>query len=279
MLHSIQDLEGYTIGAIDGMIGHVKDFYFDDEAWVIRYLVVETGKWLSHRSVLISPRAINQPDWSERTFPAALTQDQVKNSPSIDTDKPVSRQHEIGYLDYYKYPYYWDGGDFWGDGKMWLGMGSGRTGSRSRSTNAEALPAGTGANTEGRGQGDPHVRSHNEIIGYDVLAADGHIGHVQGFLLDEKGWAIRFIVVNTSNWWLGHQVLIAPQWITNVSWEERTVSVSLTREAVKGSPPYSPGARMGREEEARIYDHYDRPGYWAREVQLQNPEFRVINRA
>jgi hypothetical protein len=67
---------------------------------VIRYLVVETGKWLSHRSVLISPRAISQPDWSEKIFPAAITQEQVKNSPSIDTHKPVSRQHEIGYLDW-----------------------------------------------------------------------------------------------------------------------------------------------------------------------------------
>jgi uncharacterized protein YrrD len=271
VLRTIEDLEGYTIGATDGTIGHVKDFYFDDAAWIIRYLVVETGNWLSHRRVLISPSAINQPDWSEKIFPAAITQQQVKNSPSIDTDKPVSRQHEIGYLDYYKYPYYWEGGDFWGDGMMWLGIG--------RSTAAEKLRPDAAANPEDSRHADPHLRSRNEIAGYDVLAVDCHIGHVQGFLLDENGWAIRFIVVNTSNWWLGHQVLVAPQWITDMRWKERTVSVGLSSDAVRASPPYSPGAPMGRDEEARIYHHYDRPGYWAREVKMQNPELRVINGA
>ncbi len=266
MFHSMKDLEGYTIGAIDGMIGTVEDFYFDDEAWVIRYLVVETGKWLSHRRVLISPLALNQPDWPGKTFPAAITRDQVKASPGIDTDKPVSRQHEIGYNDYYKYPYYWEGGDFWGDGMMWWGMGAGRK------------PAEPDATCESPPPGDPHLRSGNEISGYDVRATDGHMGHVQGLLLDEKGWAIRFIVVNTSNWWAGHQVLIAPRWISNLEWEDRTVSVSLTRDAIKGSPAYSPGVGLGRDEEARVYDHYDKPGYWAREVQMENPEFRVIER-
>jgi hypothetical protein len=202
----------------------------------------------------------------------------VRNSPSIDLYKPVSRQHEIEFLDYYKYPQYWGGGDFWGDGMMWLGMGSGQTPSTSPSTDAKELKADVGVTADGRQPGDPHLRSQNEIIGYDVFASDGHIGHVQGLLLDEKGWAIRFILVNTSDWWFGHEVLIAPQWITGVRWEERRVSVNLTRDAVKASPPYSPRLRMERDEEARICDHYARPGYWASEVQMQNPEIRTIER-
>jgi hypothetical protein len=157
---------------------------------------------------------------------------------------------------------------------MWLGMRPAGT-AESNSLHAETLRTNPDADAERGSEGDPHLRSRNEIAGYDVFAADGHIGHVQGLLLDEKGWAIRFIVVNTSNWWLGHAVLIAPRWITNVRWEERTVKMSLTRDAVKASPPYSPGSRMGRAEEARIYEHYEKPAYWAREVQLQNPEFRL----
>jgi len=116
MLRRMKDMEGYAIGATDGLIGHVKDFYFDDETWVIRYLIVETGEGLSSRRVLISPFSINQPNWSEKAFPAAITLEQVKNSPHIDTDKPVSRQHEMGYLGYYGYPYYWAGGSLWGGG-------------------------------------------------------------------------------------------------------------------------------------------------------------------
>jgi uncharacterized protein YrrD len=278
VLHIIKDLEGFTIGAIDGMIGHVKDFYFDDQSWVIRYLVVETGSWLSNRRVLVSPFAINQPNWSEKIFPAAITREQVRNSPSIDTDKPVSRQHEIEYLNYYKYPHYWGGGDFWGDGMMWLGMGSGQTPGLSRSNEAELTKADGDGDSAGRRR-DPHLRSRNEMTGYDVFATDGHIGHVQGFLLDEKGWAIRFIVVNTSNWWMGHHVVVAPQWITDLGWEKRRVSVNLTRSAVKDSPPYSPRVRMERDEAARIFDYHHRPGFWAHEIQMQNPEFREVNRA
>jgi hypothetical protein len=270
---------GYTIGAVDGVIGHVKDFYLDDESWVIRYLVVQTGQWLLHRRVLISPIAINQPNWSEQSFPTAITQEQVKNSPSIDTDKPVSRQHEKEYLGYYEYPHYWVGGSLWGWGanpEMMLGAGRiERTAAESSRADEEKLGEDADANCAGLPH-DAHLRSGNEISSYSVHAEDGDIGHVQGILVDEKSWAIRYLIVNTSNWWLGHQVLIAPQWIVGVSWGDRKVSVSLSRDAVKGSPPYAPGSRMGRDEEARIYDHYRRPGYWAREVQLQNPEFRNI---
>ena len=279
VLHRMKDLEGYTIGAVDGVIGHVKDFYFDDESWVIRYLVVQTGQWLLHRRVLISPIAINQPNWSEQSFPAAITQEQVMNSPSIDTDKPVSRQHEKEYLGYYEYPHYWVGGSLWGWGanpEMMLGAGRiERTAAESSRADEEKLGVDADANSAGLPH-DAHLRSGNEISSYSVHAEDGDIGHVQGILVDEKSWAIRYLIVNTSNWWLGHQVLIAPQWIVGVSWGDRKVSVSLSRDAVKGSPPYAPGSRMGRDEEARIYDHYRRPGYWAREVQLQNPEFRNI---
>jgi uncharacterized protein YrrD len=272
----MKDLEGYTIGALDGIIGRVKDLYFDDESWVIRYLVVETGTWLSHRRVLISPRAINEPNWSEKIFPAAITQEQVRNSPNIDTDKPVSRQHEMAYLGYYGYPHYWGGGDFWGDGMLMWGVKSERAVREIRTADAAKGQPDLEANTKGRPPGEAHLRSGNEIVSYDVLASDGHIGHVEHFLVDESGWAIRYLVVNTNNWWSGHQVLIAPQWVTGVRWGDRQVSVDLTRDAVRNSRPYSPGDQVGRGEEARIFEHYDKPGYWARQVQLENPQMRTI---
>jgi hypothetical protein len=277
MLHSMKDLEGYTIGATDGVIGHVKDFYFDDEAWVIRYLVVQTGAWLSSRRVLISPIAINDVNWSGRSLAAAITQEQVKSSPSIDTDKPVSRQHEIAYSGYYGYPYYWGGGGFWGNGMypgmMLRGVGSDGPG---ESPLVPGRNSPTVAESEAREHDDPHLRSGNAITKYDIHATDGDIGHVQGLLVEERTWAIRYLIVETSNWWLGHQVLIAPQWIEGVSWNDRKVSVSLTRDAVRSSPAHTPWARTERDEETRIHDHYGRPGYWAREVGLQNPEFHTI---
>ena len=116
MLRSTDDLNGYAVGATDGEIGHVKDFFFDDEKWVVRYLVVETGSWLSSRKVLISPFAISRPEWAEKIMPVSITKEQVKNSPDVDTERPVSRQHEMQYTGYYGYPYYWGGAGLWGGG-------------------------------------------------------------------------------------------------------------------------------------------------------------------
>ena len=115
MLRNSKDLEECVIGATDGTIGDVKDLYFDDEAWVIRYLVVATGDWLANRKVLISPFSLSQPQWAQKLLRASITKEQVKNSPDIDTDRSVSRQHEVQYLKYYRYPSYWGGG-LWGGG-------------------------------------------------------------------------------------------------------------------------------------------------------------------
>ena len=114
MIRSASELKGYTIRASDGDIGEVMQFYFDDEKWTIRYLVADTGGWLMGRKVLISPAALGRVDWNSRTLGVNMTKERVENSPSIDTDRPVSRQHESAYYDYYGYPYYWSGPYVWG---------------------------------------------------------------------------------------------------------------------------------------------------------------------
>ncbi|HUX25995.1 MAG TPA: PRC-barrel domain-containing protein [Burkholderiales bacterium] len=246
MLRSTKDLEDYAIRATDGIVGHVKDFYFDDKAWVIRYLVVDTGAWLSHRKVLISPIAIGHPDWPEKVLPVSITKEQVKNSPDIDTDKPVSRQQEMHYLGYYGYPFYWFGPGPWGDEAFpsMLIAGYADPEATRRAVQAEAEDAYARAEAEPHQDGDPHLRSCNAVRGYHIEANDGDIGHVQGLLVDEQTWAIRHIIVNTGSWWSGHQVLIAPQSIAAVSWSHAAVSVDLTRQAVKDAPPYDPAVRL-----------------------------------
>jgi hypothetical protein len=267
MLRKTTDLEGYNIGASDGTIGQVKDFYFDDEAWVIRYLIVDTGAWLSSRQVLISPIAIGHTNWEEKVFPVSITKEQVKHSPDIDTHKPVSRQHESQYSEYYGYPNYWVGTAVWGQGaypNMML-PGLGYSGPAAQSRRMQAQPVG--AETQDmRRQGDPCLRSCKEVAKYHIHATDGDIGHVQSFLVDERTWAIRYLIVDTSNWWLGHQVLIAPEWIENVSWPDAKVAVDVARQALKDAPTYDPAARLDRNREAEIYKHYQRAGYWADEM-------------
>jgi uncharacterized protein YrrD len=271
MLHSVHDLEGYAIHANDGDIGSIHDFYFDDEAWVIRYLVVDTSTWLPNRKVLISPISIGRPTWLGMVLPMSITKEQIRNSPCIDTAKPVSRQDELGYLGYYGYPYYWGGAGLWGARtapymvRSGMGYGGGEA-EYHRLNEQDALA--TNEVTKGQ-HGDPHLRSYNEVIGYRIAATDGDIGHVKGMLMDENTWAIRYLVVETGHWWDGHEVLIVPQWIRNVSWAEQIVSVNISRHAVRASAPYSQPTNVDRAHEADIYRHYGRTGYWVEEGSRQ----------
>ena len=219
MLRNVKDLRGYAIHATDGFIGKVDDLYFDDEAWVIRYFVVDTGGWLPGRKVLISPLAIGDPDWENRVLPVSLTKAKVEHSPNIDTRKPVSRQHETVYFGYYGYPFYWLGGaGSWGAG---------------------ASPGNPVAD-------DCHLRSCHDVTGHHVHATDGDIGRVADFLVDDQTWVIRDLVVDMGLWRIGHKVLVAPQRIRDVSWPDARVSVDLSREAVKGAPAYDAAAPLDR---------------------------------
>lgn len=248
MLRSLNALKGYTIGATDGDVGKVLTFYFDDEHWTVRHLVVDTGGWLGIRRVLISPIAIGQADWSNRRLSVNLTKDRVKRSPDIDLDKPVSRQYEREYYDYYSWPYYWGGTYVWG-GSVYPGA------------LATAPPAGR-ADAAEQERDDPHLRSSDEVIGYHIQATDDEIGHVEDFLVDEETWQIRYMVVDTSNWWFGKKVLIAPTWIARVSWVDQQVSVGLLKDAVQSSPPWDPNVPVSQAYEERLYGHYGRPAYW-----------------
>ena len=272
MLRNTNDLKNFAIHATDGGIGHVKDVYFDDDAWVLRYFVVETGSWLSSRKVLVSPFAVQEPDWEGKTLPVSSTMAQIENSPDIDTDKPVSRQNEEQYSGYYGYPYYWGGQGLWGEGMYPYSVVPNYVTNRpdwaERQREDEAALSAERARHR---HDDPHLRSCDDVVGYHVQATDGEVGHIAGFLVDEVTWAIRYLVVDTSNWWMGNKVLIAPTWISGVHWSNETVSVDLSREALQASPVYDSDAVLDRAWELRLHAHYSRIGYWTRDESLGPP--------
>lgn len=250
MLRSLKALERYTVGATDGDIGTVEDFLMDDGRWVIRYLVVQTGGslLLDGRRVLISPISFRQVEWSTRRFHLAVTMDKVKNSPSVDVDKPVSRQHELDYFRYYRYPYYWGYGGSWGMG-VYPGLLSGPRWDEVPEPSDDA-------------PGDVHLRSARELRGYKIQGRDEAIGHVDDFIVDDETWEVRYLVVDTSNWWFGKRVLVAPHWASRISWEENRVYLGMSREAIKNSPVWDASDAVDREYETRLYDYYGRPVYW-----------------
>ena len=279
MLRNTTDLHDYAIHATDGMVGSVKDFYFDDQAWVIRYLVVDTGDWLPGRKVLVSPMLCEVPAWTTRELAVTRTCEQIRNSPDIDTERPVSRQQEAAYLSYYNYPDYWGGTGLWG-GEMYPELlGPNRGGLQSVPPGAAAGLAAIDRLVQDqapqRDKEDPHLRSCLAVTGHHIHTIDGAIGHVSGFLIDDRTWAIRYLVVATSNWWIGHQVLIAPLWIDAVDWSSRSVTVNLTRHAIQSAPPYDPALQPDRAQEMHLYQHYGQPDYWTTAADRDRPSLRV----
>ena len=254
MLRTAGELKGVTIEAMDGDIGSVQDLYFDDQTWTIRYLVVDTGTWLPGRQVLISPFAFQVVAGASR-LRTSLTKDQIKDSPSVDTDRPVDRQREIAFSQYYGYPYYWVGPYRWGDlAYPTLPIAAAPT----TAVDEEML-------ARERESTDPHLRSDRDVTGYYIQATDGDLGHVEDFLVDDETWAIRYCIVDTRNWLPGRKVLVSPEWIQRVSWEDSKVYVDLSKRHIEAAPEFDPSVPLIREHEERLYTHLGRVKYWERE--------------
>jgi uncharacterized protein YrrD len=249
MLYKAKSLKGYQLNSRDGEIGKIKEFYFDDRFWTIRYLVADTGNWLPGRKVLISPHALGIVNSGAEDIGVDLTKKQIEDSPPLDSDKPVSRQFEQAYYGHYGYPIYWAGLCAWG---YYPYPGPAPEQWREPSKEMKAW--------------DPDLRSTNDVSGHHIQGTDGEIGHVADFFIDVKTWTIRYLIVDTHNWWPGKKILVSPQWIERISWGERKVFVNLLRETIKQSPEFKEESVLSRAYETGLYRHYNRPGYWADEL-------------
>ena len=256
MLQVISPLKGFAIEASDGRIGTVVDFLFDDESWKVRWLVIDCGTRLSGRRVLIHPSAILREDLEAEQFDVALTIAQVEGCPELGDDQPVSQQMEKRLYTYYGLD------PLWGVAKLsaipgamasplmappYMGLGS--------PDEAEAR----GADAPSRGA-DPHLRSVVEVTGYRVHAVDGEIGHIEDLMLDGADWSVRYVIVDTRNWWFGERVLISPLAVRSIDWSDRHVELNVSRELVKTSPPWDPLAAFNDEYTRRLHKHYGWPG-------------------
>ncbi len=248
MLWDASAINGYAIEASDGRLGIVSDLLFEDVGWLIRWLVVDTGNWLPGRKVLLPLSALGQPDWALRHFPVKLTMQQVQESPDVDTDQPVSRQIETHVYDYYGWDPYWGGSNF--------------------SMNAMATPFVAplwstprdpgSADTQPK-EGNPHLRSIKAVTGYHIHATDGEIGHVEDFIVDDADWRIRYITVDTRNWWPGERVLISPRSVREIDWARKLMHLDIDRQKVKDSPLIQSTMTADRAYAERHQAYYDSP--------------------
>jgi hypothetical protein len=229
MLQSIKQLYGSKLGSKDSDIGQVKDFYFDDQSWAVRYVVADTGTWLTSRQVLLSPHAFGSLHPAGKVLTVNLTRKQIEDSPAIETHKPVSRQYEEEYHRYYGWPYYWEGDGLWG----------GMRGFPIIEVPAKTLPHGHAtAKVPKHERADAHLRSTQAVSGYNLQASDGIIGHVCDYMMDGQSWAIDQLVIKIGHRFTGKEVQIPVNTVDRISYEDSTVFVNLTKAAVELSPEH-----------------------------------------
>jgi uncharacterized protein YrrD len=255
MKRNLKSLTGFTMGATDGEVGKVVDFYFDDHSWTVRYIIVETGSLMHHRKVLISPESLLNVDWDNKVFPVNLTTEQIKTSPDINTERPVERQQEIELHKHYPWSNYWTGG--LGPGSLW-GGGIGTTGMMGGSVEIFDSPLRKEEDSPHTPEpgGDPQLRSYGKVKSYMINATDGAIGNVEDFVVDDGTWQIELLVVDTGNWLPGKKVLISPRWIKEIDWAMTTVIVNVSTDKVKHSPKYDPSKPIEDDHHTDLHNYY-----------------------
>ncbi len=248
MLWNASAINGYAIAARDGPLGTVNDCLFDDASWLICWLVVDTGTWLSGRKVLLPPSVLGHLDAKERECTVKLTMQQVKDSPEIDIDRTVSRQMETNVYGYYGWNPYWGSGLYTGGGAM--------PGVMAAAPSLEPVRREVDSADLQRNDGNPHLRSIKAVTGYHIDASDGEIGHVEDFLVDDTDWGIHYLVVDTKNWWPAEKVLISPRSAREIDWSNKLVHLDVDRQRVKNSPTYDASTTVDQAYDETFLTYY-----------------------
>ncbi|TDE18012.1 PRC-barrel domain-containing protein [Dyadobacter psychrotolerans] len=242
MIRSLKSMSLFSLGATDGEIGKVKELYLDDESWVIRYWVVDTGDWLPKNKVLIAIQSLLKPDWENGVLETDLTLDQIRSSPDIDTDKPVSRQEEMKLYNHFPWRIYW-------------GPGVGSKGSFIPLT--ESVKAALAEDAQNRSNSnDPHLRSSDKLIGYDIQTTDGQFGHLADLIIETDTWEVTSLVIETGSWLSSKKILLPVSAVNEINWSASNLSISLCMEDIKNSETYNPEAPVNPIEDGSFLDYY-----------------------
>jgi hypothetical protein len=209
MLQSIKQLYGGKLGATDGEIGRVKNFYFDDQTWAVRYLVADTGTWLSGRQVLLPPHALGKASPGGKVLAVNLTRKQIEDSPSIEWYKPVSRQFEEAYYRYFGWPSYWQQDGLGGMSRSPFLEPTVKSLPNRRAVTIQSPPKHAAA----------RLCSTREAKGCHLQAGDGIIGHISDFIVDARNWTIPQLVIKTGLRVSGREVQIPTSKVDRIRYD------------------------------------------------------------
>jgi PRC-barrel domain len=228
MERSAINLIGFRMEARDGEIGKVEEFYFHDDTWTIRYLIVKTGNWFREKEVLISTVALIKGSELPGVFPVNLTMDQIRTSPDIDTQRPVSRQHEVALYEHYPWQNYW-GSSFYTGGIWDIG-----------NNNPVVDEPYVQGSSYKQPEDDQHLRSTRQVTGYQIQCTDGEFGQVTDFIIDDDAWKIRYLLIKMHPRIGMNSVLLPVRFIIELQWLTSKILVDMTIEVLKNSPQIDP---------------------------------------
>ena len=260
MLRKLKNLKGFTVHGRSEDLGKAKDFYFDQHYFVMRYLVIETGSWLQHEKTLISTESFEEINYQNQEIVVDLTAEDLEAGPSIKKNKPVSKVMEEKVVKHYDWPIYW-ASPHPSDGPAI------QAGSIIREKLFDFEKLTDEEKQAEENEVESNLRSFNEIRGYHIQAEDKEFGHLEDLFVDEENWAIRYLLIDTRNILPGKDVLIAPEWLQNISWNKEKIYVSKTKEEIKSAPEYKEEKSdrlVHRDYEEKLYDHYNEIKYWQR---------------
>lgn len=246
MLIRFRQTHHYHLESRNGEMGPVKDVYFDDVSWKIRYFVVDTRRWLPGRKVLLSPSSLTALSESERLLKTNLTREEVKDSPSIEDELPVSRQHELALSDYFGWPQYWYANEPLGYPFAVSGLDFGLEAEGTMQTLRKAA-------SERIQRSDKHLRSAKEILEYTLVFTNGKKLPVNDLFIAFRDWTIGLVEVVID----GERKVFPSVFARDISYEDATISVDLKTEDVQGSFSFLHDVPT-LEELTAIYGHYGR---------------------
>jgi sporulation protein YlmC with PRC-barrel domain len=244
MLRSCKSLEGYSLNASDGEIGHLKTIHFNDEDWSVKYLVVDIGSFWNEKKVLVLPNASYQFSWIEQNISVKLTRNQIKEALPYSSDLPVSDQHELINKLNFKSLYLiepWSGSFL----PLWF----------------PDLKAGQALQNIVQEIGDKDLRCAKTITGYQVVLKDKEFGKVEDFILDCNEWIIRDIVIDANHILHSNKKIIPVSKIKVFDTDNQKIELELSSHELLDYTDYNEHQAVNREYVIKFYDYYGRLKY------------------
>ena len=247
---SLKEILGYNIETYDQVTGEIKDFLFDDEYWIIRYVDAGLGINLPDRRVLVPQTFLKETDWDTQNFKVTLSREGLATCPALDKFQPISRLYEEELNKHYRIANYWARNYNSPNNEV----------DKMTHFNLPDQKFNAAPKLIKENQMDTNLRSFNEILGYDILTPDGNLGCVEDLLIDSDNWEIISIILDTSkNQPWSKKVIIASTWIEEISYMDRQIKISLAIKEVENAPEYDPLAPVNEVLEKRFYNYLGKP--------------------